>query len=38
MNGADIVRTHDVSETRDAVKVAEWARIAARRLRLSEIF
>jgi dihydropteroate synthase len=38
MNGADIVRTHDVSETRDAVKVAEWARITARRLKLIGIF
>jgi len=38
INGADAVRTHDVSETRDAVKVAEWARITARKLKLSEIF
>ena len=38
INGADAVRTHDVSETRDAVKVAEWARITARKLKLTEIF
>ncbi|MEM1546618.1 MAG: dihydropteroate synthase [Candidatus Methanomethylicia archaeon] len=34
INGANVIRTHDVSETRDAVKVAEWVRAAARKLKL----
>ncbi len=36
MNGANVIRTHDVSETRDAVKVAEWAKAAARKLKLGK--
>lgn len=36
MNGANVIRTHDVSETRDAIKVAEWVLYTARKLKLSK--